>query len=88
MANTETHTAQGESELAAPVADDFSVLLQQAFKPKTERTREAVTNAVQTLAEQVLQETSLVSDDAVETIEGMADIADKLELDGSLAKPE
>ncbi|MFI0459321.1 MAG: type VI secretion system contractile sheath large subunit [Candidatus Thiodiazotropha endolucinida] len=54
-------------------------MLQQEFKPKTERTKEAVTSAVQTLAEQVLKETSIVSDDAVETIEGIiAEIDRKL----------
>ncbi|MEJ2590098.1 MAG: type VI secretion system contractile sheath large subunit [Candidatus Thiodiazotropha sp.] len=59
--------------------DDFTALLQQEFKPKTERTREAVVGAVQTLAQHVLQETSLVSDDAVETIEGIiAEIDRKL----------
>ncbi len=79
MVNTETQQLQSEKAAAGMVADDFTTLLQQEFKPKTERTREAVASAVQTLAEQVLQETSIVSDDAVETIEAIvAEIDRKL----------
>ncbi len=79
MANTDTQPIQSESRQVTQVADDFSVLLNQAFKPKTERTREAVSHAVQTLAEQVLQETYTVSDDVVETVEGIiAEIDRKL----------
>jgi len=79
MADTETQLPQSESTSVGIVPDDFTALLQQEFKPKTERTREAVASAVQTLAEQVLKETSIVSDDAVETIEGIiAEIDRKL----------
>ncbi len=79
MVNTETQQVQSEKATAGMVPDDFTALLQQEFKPKTERTREAVASAVQTLAEQVLKETSIVSDDAVETIEGIvAEIDRKL----------
>ena len=41
-------------------ADDFSALLQQEFKPKSERASEAVNSAVQTLAENVLSNVDLV----------------------------
>jgi type VI secretion system protein ImpC len=79
MADTETQQAQSDKATEGMALDDFSVLLQQEFKPKTERTREAVATAVQTLAEQVIQETSMVSEDAVETIEGIiAEIDRKL----------
>lgn len=79
MANIETQQTQSEKNAAVIAPDDFTALLQQEFKPKTERTREAVASAVQTLAEQVLKETSIVSDDAVETIEGIiAEIDRKL----------
>ena len=79
MAETDTQQAEGKESTLGAVPDEFSALLQQEFKPKTERTKEAVTSAVQTLAEQVLQETSIVSDDAVETIEGIiAEIDRKL----------
>ena len=49
-------------------ADDFSSLLQQEFKPKSERASEAVTSAVQTLAENVLSNVNMVPEDAVATI--------------------
>jgi type VI secretion system protein ImpC len=79
MVNTESQQVQSEKPTAGMVPDDFTTLLQQEFKPKTERTREAVASAVQTLAEQVLKETSIVSDDAVETIEAIvAEIDRKL----------
>jgi type VI secretion system protein ImpC len=47
----------------------FESLLQKEFKPKTDRAREAVQNAVQTLAGLALQQTALISDDAIRTIE-------------------
>ncbi|MEW8077462.1 MAG: type VI secretion system contractile sheath large subunit [Candidatus Thiodiazotropha endolucinida] len=79
MAETDTQQAEGKESTLGVVPDEFSALLQQEFKPKTERTKEAVTSAVQTLAEQVLKKTSIVSDDAVETIEGIiAEIDRKL----------
>jgi type VI secretion system protein ImpC len=77
MAETDTQQAEGKEAALGVVPDEFSALLQQEFKPKTERTKEAVTSAVQTLAEQVLKETSLVSDDAVETIEAIIAEIDK-----------
>jgi type VI secretion system protein ImpC len=79
MAETDTQKAEGKESTYSVAPDEFSALLQQEFKPKTERTREAVVTAVQTLAEQVLKETSIISDDAVETIEGIiAEIDRKL----------
>jgi type VI secretion system protein ImpC len=79
MAETDTQQAAGSEVTESVAPDEFSALLQQEFKPKTERTREAVVSAVQTLAEQVLKETSTITDDAVETIEGIiAEIDRKL----------
>jgi len=51
--------------------DDFAALLNKEFKPKTEEARGAVAQAVQTLAQQALGNTALLSDDAVKTIEAM-----------------
>ncbi len=60
-------------------ADDFSSLLQQEFKPKSERASEAVNSAVQTLAENVLSNVDLVPEDAVATIKQLiANIDEKL----------
>jgi type VI secretion system protein ImpC len=77
MAETDIQQAGGQEATTGVAPDEFSSLLQQEFKPKTERTKEAVTSAVQTLAEQVLKETSIISDDAVETIEGIIAEIDK-----------
>jgi len=48
---------------------EFEGLLRKEFKPKTDRAREAVQAAVQELAAQALQQTALISDDAIRTIE-------------------
>ncbi|WP_407668201.1 type VI secretion system contractile sheath large subunit [Paraburkholderia ferrariae] len=50
---------------------DFNALLAREFKPKTERAREAVENAVQTLAQQALLASVTVSDDAYKNIEAI-----------------
>jgi len=47
---------------------DFAALLQKEFKPKSDRAKEEVASAVQTLAEQVLQGEVLLADDVVGTI--------------------
>ena len=60
-------------------ADDFSALLQQEFKPKSDRASEAVNSAVQTLAENVLSNVDMVPEDAVATIKQLiANIDEKL----------
>lgn len=51
--------------------DDFSAVLKQSFKPRSERAATEVENAVSTLVEQALQDTSLVKDDVLDTIEEM-----------------
>jgi len=61
---TQTEKATGTVEL-----DEFSALLKKEFKPKSEEANEAVQRAVRTLAEQALVDTTIVSDDAVRTIE-------------------
>ncbi|MFG0304812.1 MAG: type VI secretion system contractile sheath large subunit [Phycisphaerales bacterium JB040] len=63
--------AEGLSE------SDFSALLKKEFKPKSDRQKEAVENAVKTLAEQVLSSADVVSDDAVRTIEAIIAEIDK-----------
>jgi type VI secretion system protein ImpC len=64
---------------AAAEADQFASLLRKEFKPKTDRARAEVERAVQTLAEQALRETAVVSDDVVGTIKAIiAEIDQKL----------
>jgi type VI secretion system protein ImpC len=67
-------------EQRIPVAaelDEFSSLLKKEFKPKSEEANEAVQRAVRTLAQQALVDTSVVSDDAVRTIEKIIAEIDK-----------
>ncbi len=65
------------SEAVTEEAGDFSALLQKEFKPKTDRAKEAVENAVKTLAEHALVDTALISEDAVVSIEAIIAEIDK-----------
>src|ERR1700729_1580708 len=69
-------TAQKEqkapSDGAALVeADEFSTLLKQNFKPRTERAASEVESAVQALVTQALADSSLVKSEVLDTIEEM-----------------
>ncbi|HEY0909756.1 MAG TPA: type VI secretion system contractile sheath large subunit, partial [Bradyrhizobium sp.] len=50
---------------------EFASLLNREFKPKSDKAREAVEGAVQTLAKQALANTALVSDDSIRSIEAI-----------------
>lgn len=68
-----------QAQTTALQADDFSSLLHKEFKPKTDRARAEVENAVLTLAEQALRESTVISDDVVGTIKAIiAEIDAKL----------
>ena len=70
---------QAPETQAAVEADQFTTLLQQQFKPKTDRARAEVERAVQTLAEMALSETAVISDDVIGTIKAIiAEIDQKL----------
>ena len=56
---------------------DFSNLLEQEFKPRTQEARTEVENAVRTLAEQALEGSAIVGDDVVESIEQMISAIDE-----------
>lgn len=63
---------QTESQAAvAAEGGDFSSLLQREFKPKTDEARDAVSRAVQTLAQQALSQTQLIGSDVIKSIESM-----------------
>ena len=62
---------------AVQEADQFAALLNKEFKPKTDRARAEVENAVKTLAEQALRETTVVSDDVIGTIKAIIAEIDK-----------
>jgi type VI secretion system protein ImpC len=52
-------------------ADEFSSLLKQSFKPRSERAATEVDNAISTLVQQALADTSVIKDDVLDTIEDM-----------------
>ena len=58
-------------------ASEFSALLQQEFRPKSDSAKDAIENAVKTLAEQALSQASLISDDAIRSITSMVAEIDK-----------
>jgi len=70
-------TQQAAGTAAGAEADQFASLLQREFKPKTDRARAEVERAVQTLAEQALRETAVVSDDVIGTIKAIIAEIDK-----------
>ena len=50
---------------------DFASLLQKEFKPQNDKAKEAVENAVRTLAEQALAGANLISNDVLSTVEAL-----------------
>src|SRR5499427_4408037 len=69
MAEPKQRTGQAPSQEVE--VGDLSALLQKEFKPKTDEAKEAVERAVQTLAQQALAQTKLISRDVVQSIEAM-----------------
>jgi type VI secretion system protein ImpC len=69
-------TETQENRATAPAtayqdADEFAALLKQSFKPRSERAATEVENAVNTLVQQALADTSLIKEDVLDTIEEM-----------------
>ena len=56
---------------------DFASLLNKEFKPRTDNAKSAVESAVKTLAQQALENTGLISDDVLHSIEAMVAEIDK-----------
>ena len=77
MADLKKDTTAEATEAQTMEMSEFEGLLHKEFKPKTDRAREAVQTAVQTLAAQALEQTALISDDAVRTIETIVAEIDK-----------
>ncbi|MFT4435074.1 type VI secretion system contractile sheath large subunit [Caballeronia sp. 15715] len=76
---TNLETAALAPEAADAKFDLFYNMLQKEFRPRTDEAERAVQSALQTLAQQALQEDSLVSDDTLRTIDAMiAAIDEKL----------
>lgn len=74
MADAQTQEQAGGAALEV---DQFTSLLQKEFKPKTDRARAEVENAVLTLAQQALRETTVISDDVIGTIKAIIAEIDK-----------
>jgi type VI secretion system protein ImpC len=71
--------AQAQPGGATAEITEFESLLNKEFKPKSDEAKSAVKLAVQTLAEQALSATNLISDNALKTIESIiAEIDRKL----------
>jgi type VI secretion system protein ImpC len=62
---------QAAPEAATGEISEFEKLLERDFKPQGEGAREDIKNAVRTLAENALANTTLVSDDAVKSIQAI-----------------
>lgn len=69
--------AEAGGEATAFGSSEFADLLQKEFRPKSDQAKTAVESAVKTLAEQALANTSLVSDDALRSIESIVAEIDK-----------
>ena len=74
MAELQSQTQQEGGTLEM---SDFGSLLQKEFKPQSDKAKEAVENAVRTLAEQALVGSNIISGDVLATIEGLIAALDK-----------
>jgi type VI secretion system protein ImpC len=66
MAETQLQSAQGAIEYS-----DFMKLLNKEFRPKTQEAKTAVERAVQTLAAQALDQSRLIGDDVIASIQSI-----------------
>jgi type VI secretion system protein ImpC len=80
MSNMEAQLDRDSDDMAVAVLDgDFASLLEREFRPRTEDARQAISQAVRTLAEQALTSSTLISNDVATTIEALiAEIDNKL----------
>ena len=74
---TEKEAKKSGGETATVETGEFASLLKRNFKPQTDRAREEIETAVQTLAQQALSTTVKVSSDAVASIEAIIAEIDK-----------
>ena len=68
---TATGRAPKEAQVETRDADEFSALLKQSFKPRTERAATEVENAVSTLVSEALKDATVIKTDVLDTIEEM-----------------
>ena len=72
--NLQSTSAATETEFAP---DDFSALLRKEFKPSSDERANRIEQAVQTLAQQVLADASIISDDVFSTMDALRSAIDK-----------
>lgn len=77
MSGAQTAAQAATAGVVTQEAGDFAALLNREFKPKSDRAREAVEQAVQTLAQQALVNTGLISGDALRSIESIITAIDR-----------
>jgi type VI secretion system protein ImpC len=75
--NLETQTQTGAAETQEISIDDFSALLNKEFKPKSDEASSRINLAVQTLASQALEGSSVMPGDVLGTIENMISQIDR-----------
>ena len=73
----EAQVQGGQEQEVALDGSEFTILLQKEFKPKSEEAKGAVEQAVRTLAEQALAQTTLIGNDVVKSIEAIIAELDK-----------
>jgi len=66
---TEPVAAKVQTSVETKDAEDFTAILKQSFKPRSERAATEVENAVTTLVKQALTDTSVIKDDVLDTVE-------------------
>ncbi len=71
MSTEEQASGAAEGATTTLEVSEFQDLLNKEFKPKSDRSREAVEGAVRTLAEQLLKDTVVISDDVMSTIQAL-----------------
>ncbi len=76
-ATLEEPQEKAAAEEVALEPGEFAALLNKEFKPKSVRAREAVEQAVNTLAAQAISASQLISDDAIKSIESIIAEIDK-----------
>ena len=67
----EKQAVEKSGEVQTRDVDQFENLLKKSFKPRNDGAASEVNNAVQALVQQALQDTSLVKDDVLDTLDSM-----------------
>jgi len=70
-------TAELEAVAEEITLDDFQLLVDKEFRPRSPEAKSAVEEAVSTLAQQALQDTQVISDDVLSTIDSIIAEIDK-----------